>query len=157
MRSSNQWLINLSKDESLWAKDLAALPSMIHFEYMQLKSLAAQGQVYGVLLQCKDTYETILRIPVIMALVVIDNDPQYKDGSEYNDIMKAFLESPMSMGNWNNLARVIIKNNKKLNLPENLIKILERTRKLYNTEITDKVSDVVAWRNDTIGHDALKF
>ena len=157
MCSSNQWLINLSKDESLWAKDLATLPSMIHFEYMQLKSLAAQGQVYGVLLQCKDTYETILRIPVIMALVVIDSDPKYKDGSEYNDIMKAFLESPMSMGNWNNLARVIIKNNKKLNLPENLIKILERTRKLYNTEITTKVSDVVAWRNDTIGHGALKF
>ena len=157
MRSSNQWLINLSKDELLWAKNLATLPSMIHFEYMQLKNLAAQGQVYGVLLQCKDTYETVLRIPVIMALVVIDSDPKYKDGSEYNDIMKAFLESPMSMGNWNNLARVIIKNNKKLNLPENLIKILEKTRKLYNTEITDKVSDVVAWRNDTIGHGALKF
>lgn len=157
MRSSNQWLINLSKDESLWAKELDSVPSMIHFEYMQLKNLAEQGQVYGVLLQCKDTYETILRIPVIMALVVIDSDPKYKDGSEYNDIMKAFLESPMSMGNWNNLARVIIKNNKKLNLPENLIKILERTRKLYNTEITTKVSDVVAWRNDTIGHGALKF
>ena len=157
MRSSNQWLINLSKDESLWAKNLETLPPMIHFEYTQLKSLAAKGQVYGVLLQCKDTYETVLRIPVIMALVVIDSDPKYKDGSEYNDIMKAFLESPMSMGNWNNLARVIIKKNKKLNLPENLIKILDKTRKIYSTEITAKVSDVVAWRNDTIGHGALKF
>lgn len=157
MCSSNQWLIDLSKDESLWAKDLELLPSMIHFEYSQLKNLAVEGQVYGVLLQCKDTYETILKIPVIMALVIIDSDSKYKDGSEYNDIMKTFLQAPMSMGNWENLARVIIKKNKKLNLPETLINILEKTRTLYNTEITAKVSDVVAWRNETIGHGALKF
>ena len=157
MCSSNQWLIDLSKDESLWAKDLETLPSMIHFEYEQLKNLAAEGQVYGVLLQCKDTYETIIKIPAIMALVIIDSDSKYKDGSEYNDIMKTFLQAPMSMGNWENLARVIIKKNKKLNLPETLINILEKTRTLYNTEITAKVSDVVAWRNETIGHGALKF
>jgi len=157
MRSSNQWLINLSKNESLWATELDTLPSMIHFEYMQLKRLAQEGQVYGVLLQCKDTYETILKIPVIMALVLIDSDPKYKDGSDYSDIMKAFLESPMSMGNWDNLARVIIKKNKTLNLPDKLISILEKTRKLFNSKITSTVSNVVAWRNDTIGHGALKF
>ena len=38
MRSSNQWLINLSKVESLWAKELDSVTSMIHFEYMQLKN-----------------------------------------------------------------------------------------------------------------------
>lgn len=157
MSSSNQWLIDLSKNESLWTKDLAAFPSMIHFEYAQLKSLAQEGQVYGVLLQCKDTYETILKIPVIMALVIIDSNPQYKDGAEYAEIMKAFLESPMSMGNWENLARIIVGKNKNMQLPENLIEILKRTRKLYSTEITATVSNVVNWRNETIGHGALKF
>ena len=157
MRSSNQWLIDLSKDESLWATELDELPSMIHFEYAQLKSLAQEGQVYGVLLQLKDMYETILKIPVIMTLVIIDSDPKYKDCSEYKDIMEAFLESPMSMGNWDYLASIIIKNNEKLNLPDNLIEILEKTRELYNANITYQVSDVVNWRNNTIAHGALKF
>ena len=114
MSTSNQWLIDLSKTESLWATELNDVPSMIYFEYSQLKRLAQEGQVYGVLLQCKDTYETILKIPVIMALVIIDSDPKYKGGSEYVEIMKAFLESPMSMGNWENLARIIIGKNKNL-------------------------------------------
>lgn len=157
MQPSNQWLINLSNNESLWATELNEVPSMIHFEYAQLKGLAREGQVYGVLLQCKDTYETILKIPVIMALVIIDSVPIYKDGAEYAEIMKAFLESPMSMGNWDNLARVIVGKNKKLLLPESLIEILKRTRKLYSTEITTTVSNVVNWRNETIGHGALKF
>ena len=157
MQPSNQWLINLSETESLWATELNEVPSMIHFEYAQLKGLAREGQVYGVLLQCKDMYETILKIPVIMALVIIDSDSKYKDGAEYAEIMKAFLESPMSMGNWDNLARVIVGKNKKLLLPESLIEILKRTRKLYSTEITSTVSNVVNWRNETIGHGALKF
>ena len=158
MRSSNQWLIDLSKDESLWAKDLATVPSMIHFEYMQLKKLAAQGQVYGVLLQLKDTYETILKIPVIMTLVLIDSDPIYKDGSEYNDIMKTLLQAPLTMGKWDNLAAVIVsKKNRKLKLPDNLINIIRKTRMLYETKITSKGTKVVQWRNGTIGHGALKF
>ncbi len=155
---SNQWLINLSKDESLWERNLETIPSMIHFEYMQLKKLAAQGQVYGVLLQLKDTYETILKIPVIMTLVLIDSDPIYKDGSEYNDIMKTLLQAPLTMGKWDNLAGVIVsKKNRKLNLPDNLIKIIKKTRMLYETEITSKGTKVVQWRNETIGHGALKF
>ena len=157
MQPSNQWLINLSKTESVWATELNEVPSMIHFEYVQLESLAREGQVYGVLLQCKDTYEAILKIPVIMALVIIDSDSKYKDGDENAEIMKAFLESPMSMGNWDNLARVIVAKNKKLQLPESLIEILKRTRKLYSAEITTTVSNVVNWRNETIGHGALKF
>ena len=157
MQPSNQWLINLSKNESLWTQQLDSVPSMIYFEYAQLKSLAREGQVYGVLLQCKDTYETILKIPVIMTLVIIDSDPKYKDGAEYAEIMKAFLESPMSMGNWDNLARVIVSKNKNLQLPEDLIEILKRTRRLYSAEITATVSNVVNWRNETIGHGALKF
>ena len=157
MKASNQWLINLSKDESLWATELDEVPSMIHFEYAQLKSLAQEGQVYGVLLQCKDTFETILKIPVIMALVIIDSDSKYKDGSEYAEIMNAFLKSPLSMGSWKILASIIVGKNKILQLPETLIEILKRTQDLYEEDITDDFSDVVNWRNEEIGHGALKF
>ena len=157
MRASNQWLINLSKDELLWATELDEVPSMIHFEYVQLKNLAREGQVYGVLLQCKDTFEMLLKIPVIMALVIIDSNPKYKDGPEYAEIMNGLLKSPLSMGNWRSLADIIVGKNKKLQLPEKLIEILERTRKLYREDITDDYSDVVKWRNEEIGHGALKF
>ena len=130
---------------------------MIKLSYVQLNNLAKDGQVYGVMLQLKDLYESLYKIPVIMSLIIIDSDAKYKEGSAYADILKASLGSPMSMGQWDNLAAVIIKRNKELHLPNGLIDILKRTRKLYATEVTPEVPDVINWRNDAIGHGALKF
>ncbi len=123
MCSSNQWLIDLSKDESLWAKDLATVPSMIHFEYEELKRIAEYGQVSRVLQQCIDSYTILLKVPVIMALIIIDSESKHKEGSEYAEVMEAFLGDQMDIVNWANLARVIVANNNKmLRLPENLRK-----------------------------------
>ena len=157
MENRNQWLKELSCNEQLWAKELEDVPSMINLSYVQLNNLAKEGQVYGVMLQCKDLYETLYKIPIIMSLVIIDSDAKYKEGSAYTDILKASLGSPMSMGQWDTLAAVIIKKNKELHLPNGLINILKRTRKLYATEVTPEVPDVINWRNDAIGHGALKF
>lgn len=157
MGNRNQWLKELGCNEQLWAKELEDIPSMIKLSYVQLYELAQDGQVYGVMLQCKDLYEILYKIPIIMLLIIIDSDAKYKEGTAYTEILKAFLGSPMSMGQWDALATLIIKKNKELHLPDGLINILKRTRKLYATEVTSEVPDVINWRNDAIGHGALKF
>ena len=98
MESRNLWLKELGCNEQLWAKELEDLPSMIKYSYTQLNSLTKEGQVYGVMLQCKDLYETLYKIPIIMTLIIIDSDAKYKEGSAYTDILKASSSSPMSMG-----------------------------------------------------------
>lgn len=157
MDNRNQWLIELSRNEELWAKELDAVPSMIKLSYDQLKRLAEDGQVYGVMLQCKDLFEVLYKIPIVMVLIVLDSDDKYKEGTAYADIIRASLGSPMSMGLWNDLASVIVKKSKELSIPGNLISILKKTRKLYATDVTPDMPDVIKWRNDAIGHGALKF
>lgn len=157
MGRNNQWLIELNKSEDLWAKDIENLPAMINLSYEQLISMVEDGRVYGVMLQIKDLYETLLKIPIIMSLIILDSDSKYKEGSSYVEIIKAALGAPMSMGQWDTLAGVIVKSNKELHLPDSVIEILKRTRKLYNMEVTPDVPDVIKWRNSSIGHGALKF
>ncbi len=123
MENRNQWLKELGCNEQLWAKQLGTIPSMIKLSYVQLRNLAKDGQVYGVMLQCKDLYETLYKIPIIMTLIIIDSDAKYKEESAYTDILKASLSSPMSMGHWHTLAGVIIKKDKELHLPRRLVNI----------------------------------
>ncbi|MCR4788909.1 MAG: ATP-binding protein [Lachnospiraceae bacterium] len=157
MTGRNQWLIDLSSKESVWAKELDPIPSMIWTSYSQLRNLAENGQVYGSMLQCKDLFEMLYKIPIIMAMIVIDSDPKYKDGSAYTDIIRTELASPMSMGQWDTLASVIIKKNKDLSLPVSIIEILKKTRSLYSQEVTPNVPSIINWRNEAIGHGALRF
>ena len=157
MENRNQWLKEISRNKGLWAEELDDIPSMIKLSYTQLQHLAEDGQVYGVMLQCKDVFEALFKVPIIMSLIIIDSDVKYKDGIAYKEVLKAYLSSPMSMGQWNALAAVITKKSRDLPLPEVLTNILKKTRKLYSTEVTPDVPDVINWRNDTIGHGALKF
>lgn len=156
MDRKNQWLIDLCR-EDIWAKKLEDVPSMIHFAYMQLKTLAENGQVYGVLLQTKDCYESLYKIPVLMALIILENNPENKDKKDYAEIIRTALGSPMSMGQWDRLAWTIVKKNKVLELPESLIRILKNTRKLYENEVSPEYSDIVNWRNNSIAHGSLRF
>lgn len=157
MENRNSWLKELSRNEKMWAIELNAVPSMIKLQYTRLKNLAEEGQVYGVMLQIKDVYETLCKIPNIMALIVIESNKTYKDDPIYAEIVSSYLSSPMSMGDWDSLGKLIIKADMQFHLPTCLIEILKRTKKLYAKEITPDVPNVVNWRNDSIGHGALKF
>ena len=154
---SNQWLIDIWSKEYAQAKKLDSIPSMLYYSYDQLMELIKDGQVYGALLQIKDVFEQLYKIPIVMALIILDTESQYKDKKEYSDIIKAAIGSPMSMGQWDALASTIIKSSKSITLPETIINILKRTRSLYRTEISPTVPDIINWRNNTIGHGVLKF
>lgn len=87
MESRNQWLINLSK-EDIWAEQLDTIPSMICHSYPQLRTMAENGRIYSVILQCKELYETLYKIPLIMAMIIIAENPVYKDKQGYSNNMR---------------------------------------------------------------------
>lgn len=157
MSDKNQWLKDLCGEDDLWATEFSAIPSMIKSQYDNLRRLAEDGQVYGVMLQCKDLYESLHKVPIVMVLIIMENDPVYKGSEEYASIINTSLESPMSMGQWDKLAGVIIKKGKKMELPAELIEILKRTRKLYSSDLDKSGRNVMNWRNTEVGHGALRF
>lgn len=155
--NSNQWLREIGQNDYYWADHLETVPNMICIAYKNLRTLARDGKVYGTMLQCKDVFELICKTPLIMALILLENDQQYKDTEVYLDIIRICLDSPMSMGSWNALAGIIVKKQSELHLPDAIYRILKKTRKLYQEKISDTASNVVNWRNNTIGHGVLKF
>ena len=157
MSDKNQWLKDLCGEDDLWATEFSAIPSMIKSQYDNLRRLAEDGQVYGVMLQCKDLYESLHKVPIVMVLIIMENDPEHRGSEEYASIINTSLESPMSMGQWDKLAGVIIKKGKKMELPAELIEILKRTRKLYSSDLDKSGRNVMNWRNTEVGHGALRF
>ena len=157
MSDKKQWLKDLCREDDLWATEFSEIPSMIKSLYDNLRRLAEDGQVYGVMLQCKVLYEALHKVPIIMTLTIIENDSKYKEGKEYASIINEALKEPMSMGQWNKLASVIIKAGTQLALPEKLIKILKRTVRLYGVKLGNSGVDVMKWRNTEVGHGALRF
>ena len=62
MNENNQWLKELGNDDELWPScNRSYMPSVINFEYDILRSMAINGNLYGLLLQIKDVYELIRR------------------------------------------------------------------------------------------------
>ena len=73
MDKQNQWLRDLGCDGTMWpADDYDSLPSVINFEYGYLRTLAENGNLYGVLLQIRDVFELVMKIPCVMALIIIE-------------------------------------------------------------------------------------
>lgn len=159
----NQWLIDLSNDSEFWCVDDISTdeqmwPSMITIQYDELHKMAIDGNVYGCLLMIKDIYETLMKIPVIMAAIVLKNIAD-KDCVEYRNFVGNLFEGPLSMGSWSDTGRFIYKKGKKCSrkFPDSLKNILEETVALYDKDVSDTVRDVVNWRNSSIGHGLLKF
>ena len=155
--ASNEWLRTIGENDQLWATHLERIPNMICIAFKHLRKLAKDGKVYGTMLQCKDIFELICKTPVIMALISLEGTQGYKDTDIYFDIIRACLETPMSMGDWNSLAGIMVKKQNEINLPENVYQIIKRTRRLYQERISNTAANVVNWRNNTIGHGVLKF
>ena len=154
MLNNDNWLKNLGNDDN-WAQNLDDVPSMIVFSYNQLKEFVHDGQVYGAMLILKDIYELIMKIPVTMSLILINNDDGIRGSQSYGEIIQTTLGIPLNMGLWERLAGEIQKA-KYTCIPAELTQILKKTRELYREEVGD-FKDIVFWRNNSIGHGALKF
>lgn len=155
--NKNQWLKDIGFDDSAWPDQYkSCMPSALCFEYDYLRTLAKDGNMYGVLLQIRDVFETLMKIPCIMGIIILDHD--HADCAEgFHEVMSYALQKPMAMGDWYTLAGKLIKKSYGFPLPKSLTDLLKRTRKLYETPIEPDGKDIAYWRNDTIGHGALRF
>ena len=154
----SEWLTKLSQDESLWIADVESFPEPIVYNYKRLHEMAEAGNVYGCLLQIRDIYEMVMKIPVITSLIYFDN-MFLGDLIKEHKISEKLILSPLAIGGWYELALTILKADKRkhLLLPTSLKKILEKTKDLYNKRVSGEYSSVANWRNETIGHGMLRL
>ena len=142
--SHPDWYIQLHNDQDLWNDELleADIPVLTH-EYIRVKDLLSSGQYFGVLLQIKDLFEILLKLPLLLVMNDAFNNKKLQKDS---DFFLLALEKPLSLGSWQDLAHKIQKNDFKEN---KFIPLIRNILKLYNKY------NIVKWRNDQIGHGAL--
>ncbi len=152
-RNKTDWLKELANDESLWEERVyEEMPAVIAYEYRRLHEMAAEGNVYGTMLQMKDVCEIILKYPMILGLCILKEDNKPDDIEFYREVISLiFSDVPMSLGKWVDKVRCL----KKRQLPKILFQILDRTLELFSQEIGG-YANIPNWRNLTIGHGVLR-
>lgn len=151
------WLSEIGNDDEFWADEYmrtSSFPLPIVLEYENLRNLAKAGNVYGCLLQIKDLYEVIIKIPVMMAWVIAEKKGDHTS-EMYPELLKRFLGKQLSMGDWNTIAGLFVDSAGVFCLPDDLTELLKQTRDLFRKPIADK-ENIVKWRNTEIGHGALR-
>lgn len=149
----NKWLIEIGNNDDLWEKITAPpFPVYIRDQYDSLRQFAKNGNLYGVMLQIKDVYETSIKIPCIIALSMIDESIIFDGKERVKDVFEFILKKPLSMGDWEVLAKKMIDSSAVSE--QMLIDLLQQTRDLFNKKIGN--TKIVKWRNETIGHGMLR-
>lgn len=161
MNSKDNWLLSLSEDRELWVQEIlnsnnSQYPSMIVLKYRQLYDLVSEQNIYGILFAAKDLFEVCVKIPVLMALVVIRNNSDLTNNKAYIELMSYLVKQPLSSGDWRAIARHIHNNNDTFNLPDDLSFLLRNTCRMLDLKIGE-YPDAIAWRNKTIGHGMIRF
>ena len=134
------WIQILAKDEQFKAGSVllpeSIWPTPIAKCYSDLYDLMEEGNVYGSLLQIKDLYETILKMPVLAALVYICGTNKEALLSD-SDLLEKWIPKALSLGSWDSLGAAIINKNKKkqYSIPDVLADAIRMTRKLVAKKI----------------------
>ena len=67
-KAHKHWLTELYEDHSYWIENIEYdYPSIIAYEYNNLRTLCNDCQPYGVLLSLKDNFETLLKLEILLA------------------------------------------------------------------------------------------
>jgi hypothetical protein len=108
VESNDPWFLKIANDTTIWNLQLleSDIPIISH-EYLRIKALMQEGQYFGVLLQIKDFFEILLKVPILIVLNDKFNSTDYSE-AERNFIL-ATLEKPLSLGHWHELASFIKK------------------------------------------------
>ena len=165
---NTDWLKVFAEDASLWEeRAYDEMPAVIAHEYYRLHELAEQGNVYGVMLQLKDTCEILIKYPTILGLCILEQETKTKRCKEdkgmsntakeveqfYKGVVAEALGKPMAIGDWIERAREL--KNKKL--PFIMYEILSRSLDLFSSnKKIGRAHGIVNWRNITIGHGCLR-
>ncbi|MCB1318210.1 MAG: hypothetical protein KDK27_19725 [Leptospiraceae bacterium] len=122
-------------------------PAVIAHEYWRLYDLLKEKQVYGALLQIKDLFEVILKMPVLVHAACLFR--KERDSGE-NRLLLALLDK-LSLGTWLGIGRQMYN---QLELPDSAADIDEHLKAVLGLFEKHKI---VSWRNDVIGHGALSI
>lgn len=144
------WHIAVSRNNDLWYKDnIEEYPTIIAREYSILYNFIVKGNLYGAFLKLKDLFEILIKLPVLISMnyIFVKNKKFEKD----YELLRLMLEKSLSLGDWRECANKIY--NYKMYDDENINSILKDIKKIYFNE---KI-DIVKWRNDSLGHGALKY
>ena len=152
------WLKLFAEDAAEWVEteELKMFPPMIANDYISFRKAASTGNVYKTILASRDLYETIIKIPVIMSLIILSHNYKSCDNPEMQQeiqgVFAGLLELPMSIGSWSALAREIGDKTRYSNIPQSLKVILKYSRKLFSQKISKEYPTIESWRNNVIGH-----
>ncbi len=130
---------------AVWAED-SVYPPVIAHEYRSLYELIRQGQTFGAMLQIKDLFEVLLKLPVLLTASLVYENYMRQVSESGKKLLISLLEKPLSLGDWERIANTIRKD--KISMPE-LQPILADICLIYSRY------GITEWRNDTIGHGAL--
>ncbi len=158
MNNTNmQWLKDLGNDNAGWVDPAGMeIPVFLKEQYRRLREFACEGNLYGLMLQIRDIYETAVKIPCIISLSMLnedEDDAQIKDKLKL--IYKDILEKPLAMGDWKKLADDILK--KEVISADPLIILLKKTTELFSKKISAEYPTITKWRNETIGHGFIRL
>jgi hypothetical protein len=139
---------NLTSEE-LWNREIfETYPALVAHEYWRLYDLLSEKQIYGSLLQIKDLFEVILKLPVLAGAASLYKKERTP---EENRLLIALFGKSLSLGDWESIGNKLFK---QIELPSTASKIeshLESVIELF------KNLGIVKWRNDVIGHGALSL
>jgi hypothetical protein len=144
------WFISVSKSTDLWHRDnIEDYPTIISKEYEILYSFIESGNIYGAFLKLKDMLELLIKLPVLISMNFIIN--KREKTSNDHALIEYMLEKSLALGDWREIANTLYTRG----MCDNLIinNILKNIKKIYFNE---KI-DIVKWRNESIGHGALKY
>ncbi len=146
-KAQQHWYKNICDNENLWCKKVFDdYPSIIAHEYWRLYDLLKNGQTYGAFLQLKDVFEVLLKFPTLIVVNTIYAKKERTDAE--NKILIALLEKNLSLGDWFTLAGRC----RKLNcINQEVACILDDLLAIYTNQ------KITYWRNNELGHGALKF
>ena len=70
------------KQDKVWvnASEIRHLPGVIQKEYELLRENIGRDDIWGAIFRLKDIYETCMKIPVIMGIIVLNSAVEKNDG-----------------------------------------------------------------------------
>lgn len=100
---NKEWNQLIVDDKEYYDIDLKdSMNAIFAFEYEKLFELLRKQQIYGVLLQIKDIYEVMLKLPVLMTSAIIFNNNEISESDKV--ILINMINGKNSMGDWNDFA-----------------------------------------------------
>ncbi|MCK8826604.1 hypothetical protein MWH25_02420 [Natroniella acetigena] len=151
--SEKDWPKRIYDDNSLWYEPaFEEFPEIIAGEYKRLRNLFKNGQTFGALLQIKDLFEILLKLPTYTLLSQLHHQESHNEAEK--KIFRNLLRRNLSLGTIKSQAEEIIKLD---NLDSEIVKIEKSILDIYNRNSEISKKSIVKWRNDQIGHGALGF